>query len=230
VRDSLRKDPDPPVRARAAEAAARVPSLLPDLVTAVDDREVRVREAAIIALDRAMSEGAKPGPTLAPALSRRLTADPWTFIRSGAASALGSLPASPEADKALAGALADLSSDVRGRALDALGAHRAVAYAEPIRERVADPEEHIEVRARAILALAAMCDKSSIDDFTKYAMRAARPLDERDRRLGSAAVAALGMLHPPDLSARLAPLMSKAAPAGAREMARAAIAAEPACR
>jgi HEAT repeat protein len=230
LRDALKKDPDPPVRARAAEASARVPSLLPDLVAAVDDREVRVREAAIIALGRAMSEGGKPGPGLAPTLARRLTADPWTFIRSGAASALGSLPASPEADKALAGALADASSDVRGRAIDALGAHRAVAYAEPIRERAGDPEEHIEVRARAILALAAMCDKSSLSDFTTYAARAARPLDERDRRLGSAAVAALGMLHPPDLAARLAPLMSSAAPAGAREMARAAMAAEPVCR
>lgn len=230
LRDSLRKDADPHVRVRAAEAAARVPSLLADLVAAVDDPQVRVREAAIVALGRALSEGEKPGPALGPALARRLTADPWTFIRSGAASALGSLPASPEADRALAGALADLSPDVRGRALDALGAHRAVAYAEPVRERVADPEEHIEVRARAILALAAMCDKGSLDDFTKYAMRAARPLDERDRRLGSAAVAALGMLHPADLSARLAPLMSKQAPAGAREMARAAIAADPMCR
>jgi HEAT repeat protein len=230
LRASLQKDPDPPVRARAAEVSARVPALLPDLIAAINDPEVRVREAAIGALGRAMTEGTKPGPTLAPALARRLSGDPWTFIRAGAASALGSLPASPEADKALAGALADLSFDVRGRALDALGAHRAIAYADPIRERVADPEEHIEVRARAILALAAMCDKSSLDDFTKYAMRAARPLDERDRRLGSAAVAALGMLHPPDLSARLAPLLSKAAPVGAREMARAAVAAEPACR
>lgn len=230
LRDSLRKDADAHIRARAAEASARVPSLLADLVAAVDDREVRVREAAILALSRAMSEGQKPGPALAPALARRLSADPWTFIRSGAASALGSLPASPEADRALAGALADLSPDVRGRALDALGAHRALSYAEPIRERVADPEEHIEVRARAVLALAAMCDKGSLDDLTKYAMRAARPLDERDRRLGSAAVAALGMLHPKDLAARLAPLMSKEATSGARELARAALAAEPVCR
>lgn len=230
LRGSLRKDPDPHVRARAAEASARVPSLLPDLVAAVDDPEVRVREGAIGAIGRSMSEGGQPGPALASALARRLTADPWTFIRSGAASALGSLPGSPEADRALAGAIADLSPDVRGRAIDALGAHRAAAYADPIRERVADPEEHIEVRARAILALASMCDKSSLDDFTKYATRAARPLDERDRRLGSAATAALGMLHPPDLNARLAPLLSKDAPPGAREMARAALASSSSCR
>jgi hypothetical protein len=99
-----------------------------------------------------------------------------------------------------------------------------------VRERAEDSDEHLEVRARAILALGSMCDKGSLDTLTKYAHRGARPLDERDRRLGSAAVASLGTLRPADLNERLAPLLTKQAPPGAREVARAALASPGACR
>jgi hypothetical protein len=49
-------------------------------------------------------------------------------------------------------------------------------------------------------------------------------MDDRDRRLGGAAIAALGEVHPADLATRLAPLLEKDAPMPAREMAKAAMA------
>jgi hypothetical protein len=119
---------------------------------------------------------------------------------------------------------------VRGRALDGLGAHRATAHADTVRARQNDAEEGVEVRARAILALAAMCDTRSIADWTKLARTSKTPIDDRDRRLGGAAIAALGQVHPADLRDRLAPLLEKDTPPAAREMAKAAVAGQGSCR
>ncbi|WP_437678489.1 HEAT repeat domain-containing protein [Sorangium sp. So ce131] len=230
LRASLRKDADAHVRLRAAEVAADVPALAPDLLAAVSDPEVRVREAAIVALARAASAGARLPAGAAEALSARLAGDPWTFVRGGAARALGAMPATPAGDRALVGALADRSPEVRGDALDGLGAHRATAHIEAVRDRAEDKAEDVEVRARAILALGAMCDRSSVDLWTRLALRAKAPLGERDQRLGTAALAALGAVHPADLPARLEPLLDKDTPHGLRETARAALSAAPQCR
>lgn len=230
VRAAISKDPDAHVRARAAEVAGHVAALSSDLVGALGDPEPRVREGAITGLALALSSGAKPTDAMSSAIAARLASDPWTFVRSPAASALGLLPSGASTDGALAAALSDASAEVRGRALDALGAHKASAFAPQIRERSEDKEESVEVRARAILALASMCDAASIDAWTTLAHRAVRPFDERDRRLGSAAVAALGVIHPKDLDARLAPLLAKDAPSSARELARAALSARGECK
>ncbi|WP_437289217.1 HEAT repeat domain-containing protein [Sorangium sp. So ce406] len=230
LRASLRKDADAHVRLRAAEVAADVPSLAPDLLAAASDPDVRVREAAVVALSRAASAGAKLPAGAAEALAARLASDPWTFIRGGAALAIGAMPATPAGDRALVGALADRSPEVRRHALDGLGAHRATAHIEAVRDRAEDKEEDIEVRARAILALGAMCDASSVDLWTRLALQAKAPMGERDQRLGSAALAALGAVHPADLPARLKPLLDKDTPHGLRETARAALAATPQCR
>jgi HEAT repeat protein len=230
LRAALRKDADHHVRVRAGEVAWRVPALAPDLLAAADDPEVRVREAAIGSLGRVAGEGAKAPPEAEAALVARLSSDPWTFVRAGAARALGSLPAGAAGDRALAAALADASPDVRGNALDALGARRAVAYASAVRERAEDKEENVEVQARAILALAEMCDRASVDLWTKLALRARSPLGERDHRLGTAALAALGHVHPADLKERLAPMFEKGTPRALQEMARAAIEAPGQCR
>ncbi|MFT3768283.1 MAG: hypothetical protein QM820_22770 [Minicystis sp.] len=231
VREALRKDADPHVRARAAEAAAGVAGLGDDLVAAIDDPDPRVREAAIGAIAAANGSGepAKAPSGLAAALGRRLSTDDWTFIRAGAARALGALPADPAIDAALAAALGDKSADVRGRALDGLGAHRATAHVEAIRARQDDADEDTEVRARAILALGALCDTRSVATWTKMALAARGPLDDRDRRLGGAAVAALGDVHPADLNERLAPLLDKDTPVPLKEMAKAALAAHGTC-
>ncbi|WP_437735389.1 HEAT repeat domain-containing protein [Sorangium sp. So ce1335] len=230
LRASLRKDADAHVRLRAAEVAADVPSLAPDLLAAASDPDVRVREAAIVALSRAASAGAKLPAGAAEALAARLASDPWTFIRGGAALAIGAMPATAAGDRALVGALDDASPEVRRSALDGLGAHRATAHIEAVRDRAEDKEEDVEVRARAILALGAMCDTASVDLWTRLALRAKAPVGERDQRLGSAALAALGAVHPADLPARLKPLLDKDTPHGLRETARAALSATPQCR
>ncbi len=206
LRATLRRDADPHLRTRAAEVAGSVEALRPDLALAVDDPEVRVREAAInsfAAADRAAPKG------LGEALARRLATDDWTIIRSAAARTIGTLPATPALDAALAAALADLYPEVRGQAIDALGAHKATAYAEPLRKRALLAEESLEVRTRAVLALAEMCDKGSLELWTKLAEKSVKPVDERDRRLGAAAVAALSVFHPSDLAQRLSTLLGK---------------------
>jgi hypothetical protein len=230
LRAALRKDADRHIRARAAEVAARVPALAADLLAAIADPEVRVREAAVAALGHQAAAGAKVPPGTPAALAKRLASDPWTFVRFGAARALSAMPPAPAVDAALATALKDLSPEVRSHALDALGAHRATAHREAVRDRAEDTEEHTEVRARALLALAGMCDRSALDLWTKLALRAKAPLGERDHRLGTASLAALGQVHPADLEKRLAPLLDKDTPRGVREMAKASIEATGQCR
>jgi hypothetical protein len=231
LRASLRSETDAHVRTRAAEVAAKVPALSSDLVQAVNDGEVRVREAAINALAEALpAAGGAVFPGLSAALGRRLESDDWTFIRAGAARALGALPAEATVDRALAAALKDPSPEVRGRVLSALGAHKATAHADAVRAIAASAEENVAVRAQAMLALAAMCDSRSLDTWTKLAQRAKAPVNEADRRLGSAAIAALGAVHPRDIGERLGPLLQKDTPLAVREMARVAVAAKGQCR
>ncbi|UQA54782.1 HEAT repeat domain-containing protein [Polyangium aurulentum] len=228
LRASLRKDPDWHVRMRAAEVAARAPVMIPALLEAAEDPEPRVRDAAIQALGDAAGKGTVAPAGFVRALAGRLAKDPWTFVRVSSARAMAAIPASPEADAALASSLKDASPEVRARVIDALGAHRAVRYAEPLRKIVDDTAETADVRARAILALASMCDTSSVDAWTKLAYRVAAP-DEGDRTLGAAAIAALGDIKPKDLQKRLAPLLGEKAPRNVREMARAALEAQPKC-
>ena len=242
VRTALRNEANPHLRTHAAEVAAGIARLSSDLVVAADDAEVRVREAAVRSL------GQTPGALMAApssvesALTRRLGSEPWTFVRSAAARALAGLPPNAAANAALAGALADASAEVRGAAVDALGARRAVAHVGEVRERAEDRHESLDVRAKAIAALAEMCDRSQLDRWTKLASRMTSPQSEEDQRLGIAAIAALGRVHPPDLQARLGSLLQKAAPAGSRpalagsdapravqEMARAAVAMSGSC-
>lgn len=230
VRDALVKDLDPHVRARAAEVAAKVPTLGPQLVTAVDDGEVRVREAALRALTQSAGQGQKLPASAELVLVTRLTTDAWTFVRTGAAEALSAMPKGDSVDKALAGALSDVSAEVRGRALDGLGGHKARAFAGKVRERVEATDENLDVRARAVLALGAMCDKDSVVLLTKLALRTKSPTSEADRRLGAAAISALGDLQPDDLGTRVSPLMAKDAPPLVREMAKAAMSAKPTCK
>lgn len=230
LRAALARDPDAHVRARAAEVAGGVASLALDLARAVDDSEPRVREAAVVALAKARAHGADVPVGAVDALARRATADPWTFVRVSAIRALGALPPQAEAERALAAALADASADVRGAAVDGLGAHRARAFAGLVRALQNDEDEQLDVRARAIGALGAMCDASSKELWTKLAHRAASPQTDVDRRLGAAAIDALGELHPADLEERFAPLVAKDAPREVQEMVKAALASRGACR
>ncbi|AKT37992.1 HEAT repeat domain-containing protein [Chondromyces crocatus] len=231
LRNALRSDADPHIRARAAEVAAQVPALASDLLAAVADPVVRVREAAVGSLGEVIGAGAQAPRGTEAALALRLGADPWTFVRSKAASALASLPpGGASVDRALAKAVSDLSPEVRGKALDALGARQALDHREVVRARAEEPEELTEVRARALLALGVMCDRSAVDLWTTLAQRARAPGGERDERLGQASIAALGYVHPPDLAKRLAPLLEKGVPRATQETARAALEGKGRCR
>jgi hypothetical protein len=227
LRTTLRREEDPHLRARAAEVAAGVKSLWPELALSVDDPDVRVREAAINAF--ATTGGAPLPAGLEAALTRRLVSDEWTILRAAAAHTAGTLPPSAALDAALASKVTDLYPEVRGRVIDALGARKATAQAPLLRARAMVAEESLDIRARSVLALAEMCDKGSVELFTKLAENAVKPKDERDRRLGAAAVAALSVVHPDDLAKRLAPLLAKDAPPGLNEMAKSALTAERGC-
>ncbi len=229
VRDALAKDTDPHIRARAAEVAAKVAKLAPELVTAAADGEVRVREAAVRALTQSAGQGTALPVSAEATLVTRLGTDEWTFVRVGAAEALSAMPKSDVADKALATALSDRSTEVRGVVLDGLGAHQAKAYAGPVRARAEAQDEMVDVRARAIFALGAMCDKGSLDLLTRLAQGARSLTSDLDRRLGAAALSALGELHPDDLDTRITLLTAKDAPALVREMAKAALATKSRC-
>ena len=218
-------DADWPVRARVAALAGPVPAAHGKLLRALSDKEPRVREAALRAVEE---RGVSAAAVRVGAL---LAQDPWTFVRSAAAAALGAMPAAPDIDRTLVASLADASHRVRGDALEALGRHRALSFAEPVRERAEDDHEHLDVRSRAIGALGRMCDASSLDLFTKLARRLTLPYPERvDLDLGIASVRALGAVHPADLERRLAPLLSKESKASVRDAATAAIAEPSQCR
>ncbi len=229
---ALRTDTDPHVRQRAAQVSARVPPLQSALVEAVDDPEVRVREAAVEALGAPDKDAASAPPSvlLVAALERRLQKDPFTFVRVHAARSLGQLPATSSSDDALAAALKDVAADVRARAIDGLAVHRAKNHMIELREIADREDESAEVRARAILALGVLCDASKIDAWTSLAKLSVQGMSDGERMIGAAAIAALGDVKPKDLAKRLAPLLDPKAPRNVREAARAALEAPSGCK
>ncbi len=219
-----RRDPDPAVRARAAELSAGIPPLLPSLVAAATDPAPRVREAALKALGSATVAA---GAAVAAQASQR---DEWTFVRVAATDALGTMPQDAVTTNALVTALADPSAKVRVSALGALGRTKATNQAPRVRERLDDPKENPEVRALAARTLGSMCVQSATDRLTKLALNSRAPVDEADERIGMAAIEALGALHPADLEARLAPLRVKEARMPVRRAAERALAEPGTCR
>jgi HEAT repeat protein len=221
----IASDADPAVRAHAAARAAGVAGAIAALARAVEsDGSPRVREAALESL-----AGAKTPPL--GAITRRLAEDEWTFVRSAAAAALASFAPEPHVDGALEKAIADRAPPVREAVIAALGAHGDRRAASDIRARVENEHEVLEVRLAAVKALVALCDRPSIDVLTALARRAALPMaSDEDTLIGSAAIEALGTLHPADLNARLAPLAARDAPADARAAAARALATPPGCR
>jgi HEAT repeat protein len=224
LRTSL-ADADAHVRRRAAEVAARVPALSADLARAADDTDVRVREGAIEAIAAGHTAAAAADP-----LARRLADDDWPFVRAAAARALADAPANPGVDAHLAKALADASPDVRGAAADSLGARHAASAAPALRDLASNAGQSPDVRAHAISALGSLCDHESVSTLSAIALRARDQTDEIARRLAPATLAALAALGPPDLAARLAPLLAKDTPGPVRELARATLKSPPSCR
>jgi HEAT repeat protein len=225
VASMLAHDPEWPVRAHAAELARDLPSAQSELMTAIDDKEPRVRQAALETIAELRSS---PAAVL---VEKRLEGDPWTFVRVAAARAMGAMPAARDLDKALAAALGtDQAPQVRGAIIDALALHQARSYASAVRERLDDVQEIPIVRTAAARALGAMCDPGQLERLTELARAAGDPMASgEDLTLGLAAIAALGDIHPADLASRLAKLRDKSVRDAVRGAAEHALASPAKC-
>jgi len=208
----LASDPDPRFRARALGVLKDPGRFASEVSAALNDSDMRVREAAIRA-----SNGI---PSTVPALSNLLAKDEWPLVRIAAADALAAAKATPAAATALSQAIDDQSPHVRAHVIIALGEHHATSEVGKIRERLLNEEEFPMVRAAAAQALASLCDTSSLDALTRYAQKLIDPMaSTQDHMVGSAALIALGEMHPADLAKRLEPLRAKGAPPQARQAA-----------
>jgi HEAT repeat protein len=195
------QDPDPHLRAEAVRRAPANALLLPALVTATGDAEVRVRAAAAERLGELGVASAES------ALVQRLAEDRWPLVRAAAASALAHVGTAANAERVLVGALDDASPGVRRAALFALGARGALSVAGAVAARFQDDDEAPSVRAAAAQTLAALCTQRWVDDLTAVALwlrEPGRPDPQLD--LARASLSALGHLAPPDLQQRLQPL------------------------
>lgn len=222
--ERILRDPEAMVRAHAAEVSRATPTLWPFLVAALEDENVRVRDAAIRSL--AGVDAATPY------LVRRLLIDPWPFARGHATDSLANTGPSETTDAALADRITDQSPLVRARAVVALGARRAHRYARLLRERAEDDQEALDVRVKAVVALGRVCDGTALEMLTDLARRAADPYAAgASGEIGVAAIAALGSLHPADLSRRLEPVLGgRRVPRHVRGAAQAAVRETNVCR
>jgi HEAT repeat protein len=224
VEDSLWRDRDPHLRGQAARVVTDAQQFRAPLLRAVEDPQVRVREAAVETL------GAARASYAAPALARRLEADPWPLVRAASANALAQLGPDGAVDSALASALEDPSAHVRRPVLLALGERRARRHAEDVRDRLDDRDEDSAVRAAAASALGSMCDTGSLTELTRYARLLADPTALQEQRvIGTAALGALARLRPADLKQRVAPLLDVRVPMPVRQAAQAALSAKVTC-
>ncbi len=215
---ALLRDPDAHVRAFAAHAVRDSRAFQASLLSALVDPDPRVRMEAAHALAGAADGAATP------ALLRALEADRWPAVRGLAAEALGFAPPSPATDDRLVRAVDDDSWVVKRAALGALGARGARDHADIVLERLDDDEEWPAVRLSAARALGALCFERALGSLTKHTRALVDPLASvEDRGVGYASLGALRDLAPSDLAKRLAPLLAKNAPPGARAAAEAAI-------
>lgn len=221
----LAKDADGPVRMHAAELATNVPAAQGALLGALSDSEPRVRDAAL----RTIAEERSSPATVA--VEHLLEKDPWPYVRTSAAAALGSFAPAVDIDRALVASLKDSSPRVRAASIDALGAHRARSFATQIAERADDENEALDVRIAAVRALGSTCDASSLGRLGDLANKLASPMaDDTQVALGYAAIEAIGSIHPADIARRLGNLTASSVRAPVRKQALEAIASPGACR
>lgn len=223
VEDTLARDDNPLLRAQAARVLRAAAPFQRALVAAVADPEMRVREAAV---EKVKELGAG---FAAPAVEARLLGDPWPLVRAASAEAIAALGPSSQLDAALVEALEDDSALVRAPAVRALGARGARHHAEAIRDLLTDRDESVPVRAAAASALGTLCDGESLDALTEYARKLQDPYLGELRPVASAALHALGRLHPADLQSRIAPLLDRRLPTTVQQAAQAALRAQPSC-
>jgi HEAT repeat protein len=222
---ALTSDPRPEVRAQAARVVQAPELFQRELVQALADREVRVREAAARAL-------AKPsGSFAAAALRERLEEDRWPIVRGAAALALAEYGSDQATDRALREALDDEAWLVRRDVAVALGRRKVQSAAEELAARLDDEKERFEVRLAAARALGESCAAGAAGALTRHARKLSDPLATNEARsIGLAALGALSNLGLSDLRERLAPLLTKEAPRGSREAAEAALRGPSGCK
>ena len=218
VNEALNDATDARLRVRALEVMPRDAAAASGFVTALSDRDVRVREAALHAISDARVNAA------APQVAALLTSDEWPLVRRAAGDALAVLPSEPTGDAALRRALEDSSWTVRAASAGALGSRRVQGAADKLRDLLQDKEQHFEVRRAAATAVANLCDADSLDPLTKAALKLADPLATvEDRAVGESALRGLARLAPKNLESRLKPLLaSPMAPAARRALVDAA--------
>ncbi|HEY8089955.1 MAG TPA: HEAT repeat domain-containing protein [Polyangiaceae bacterium] len=224
IAGSIARDPDWPVRARAAEQGSGLEVARTALLHAVADPEPRVREAALHAL------APSPAPEVVDVARGVSQNDPWPFVKTQAIGVLARAPVSPSVDDALRSAMLDPSVSVRRIALNAVAIRHTRALRDAVRDRLDDPREETEVRADAATAFGAVCDASSADHLTEIARILASPATPDELQIAQGALVGLAALHPPDLAQRLAPLLAKGAPASVRAAAERALSAKGVCR
>jgi hypothetical protein len=226
VAESMVRDVDWPVRARAAELGAGLAEAQAALVTAARDAEPRVRESALQSL------AASPPQAAAVEAARTVLAqDGWFFVKAQAVGVLSKAPPSGEVDDALRTAMRDPSARVRTAALVAVALRHTASLRAAVRDRLDDRDEEPEVRAAAAGALGAVCDTSSIDRLTELVRGlGVAGATEDDQQIALGALVGLAALHPADLRARLAPLLAGSVPPYVRVAAERALAARGVCR
>jgi HEAT repeat protein len=120
---------------------------------------------------------------------------------------------------------------VRRSIVVALASRHAVAWRDAIRDLLADKDEDNDVRAAAATALGALCDVDSTGRLTDLIRGlSVSGNDSNAEQLGLGALLGLSALHPPNLAARLAPLLANSSPPGVRAAAQQALLAKPLCR
>jgi hypothetical protein len=216
---------EPALRAEASRLLPTTPLSTRTLIDAIGDPHVRVREAAIVNAGERAVVGARG------ALVIRLREDPWPFVRSAAARALGQLPAERSSARVL-GEVAneDVSPNVRRPALFVLGALQATSELKQVRTAFADDKDP-DVRAAAAATLGRLCDATMVDPLTDAALKlASLTTTEGDRVVAQASLHALGRLAPADLRTRLAPFFSKGVLQTSKMSAEAALSYPETCR
>jgi hypothetical protein len=194
------------VRAQAARVVDRPSLFRNELLKALEDPGVRVREAAVVSLNS--------GQFGAGALLERLQEDKWPLVRSAAATSLSAVGPNAKVDEGYCTAIEkDAAPMVRSAALRAVGSRGTTRCLKTVRERLEDTEETPEVRVAAADSLGLLCDAGSVSVLTRYAERASdRMLEPTMRRISMASIRALGRIHPADLPKRLGKLRHQKTP------------------
>jgi HEAT repeat protein len=225
ITDAIAKDSDPRIRAHAAELGTGTKELGPTLLNGTEDKEPRVREAALRGL-----AGLTLGPDVEKALAATLGTEQWTFVKRATIAVLADQADDPDVDLAMVSAMENEEQPiVRSDILTALGARGGKTQRAAILDRAGDPGEALPVRVAAVRALGALCDSASLGDLTTLAQKGVSPGTEVDAQLAMAAINSLGHIHPKDLKDRLAPVLQDGVIADVRSSAQAAIAEEHTC-